>query len=93
MADGYQGGGTIGGKWGCALSAALGVPLIVGAFVLSAYGDCAEGVACHHGINWRLIAGAALAAIGLGFGTRLLVNVTFRRLRMLAAQEEREKQE
>ncbi|QJU58087.1 hypothetical protein HL653_09990 [Sphingomonas sp. AP4-R1] len=90
MANGYDGGGAIGGKWGCALSAALGVPLIAGAVVLSAYGECAEGVACHQGLNWRLLAGGALAAIGLGFGTLLLVNVTFRRLRMLAAQEKRD---
>jgi hypothetical protein len=35
-----------------------------------------------------MLAGAALIAIGIGFGTQLLVNVTFRRLRALAREQE-----
>ncbi|PZU09690.1 hypothetical protein [Sphingomonas sp.] len=86
--DGYRGGGTLGGRWGCALSAVVGLPLIAGVFVLAALGDCAPGVECHRGPNWRLLAGAILIAIGIGFGTRLFVNVTFRRLRALAREQE-----
>jgi hypothetical protein len=87
-------GGSLGAKWGCALSAVLAVPLVACVYVLSALGDCAPGVACHAGPSWRMLAGAVLIAIGIGFGTQLLVNVTFRRLRFLALQQrEQEKSE
>ena len=85
---GYRGGGTIGGKWGCALSALVGLPLVLGVFVVSALGDCADGVDCHRGPSLRLILIALLIAIGIGFGTRLLVNVTFRRVRAAARAAE-----
>jgi hypothetical protein len=79
-----RGGGMLGAKWGLALSAVLAVPLVTCAFVLSALEDCAPGVACHAGPSRRMLAGAVLVAIGIGFGTQLLVNVTFRRLAALA---------
>lgn len=83
-------GDTIGLKWGFVLSVIVGIPLVAGIFAYGALRDCAGGVTCAQGVSWRLFAGAMLIAIGIGFGTRLLVNFTFRRLRMLAEQQERE---
>jgi hypothetical protein len=81
---------TIGLKWGFALSVIIGIPLIAGVFAYGALHECAGAVDCQQGASWRLFAAAALIAIGIGFGTRLLVNITFRRLRALAEEQERE---
>jgi hypothetical protein len=56
--------------------------------VVSALGECARGVACHARPSLRLILIALLIALGIGFGTRLLVNVTFRRVRAAARTAE-----
>lgn len=66
----------------------VGLPLLLGVFVVSALGSCAEGVACHGAPSLRLVLIALLIAIGIGFGTRLLVNVTFRRVRAAARAAE-----
>ncbi|WP_133243791.1 hypothetical protein [Sphingomonas pokkalii] len=63
MNEGYKSGGTIGGKWGCALAAIVGVPILGFVILLSALGDCAPDVSCRHDLDWLLIL-AALADLG-----------------------------
>jgi hypothetical protein len=80
----------IGLRWGCALSLVVAVPLLLGVVAVTTFGDCAPGIACHAGPGVRLILGAMLIAIGIGFGTRLLVNVAFRRVAVARAEQERD---
>lgn len=70
----YKGGGTAGGKWGCALSAVIGVPLLCLAVLLSALGDCAPDTPCNHDIGWKLQLGTLAVAALVGFGSRTVVN-------------------
>jgi hypothetical protein len=75
MDDGrYKGGGTAGGKLGCALSAIVGVPLLCMAILLSALGDCIPNEPCNHDIGWKLQLGALLIAAIVGLCSRLLIN-------------------
>lgn len=77
--DGYRGGGTLGGKWGCALSALVGVPLLSFGLLVSALGDCVPDMDCNHRITWWLfIPGIAIAAL-VGFGSRAIINRMVRR--------------
>jgi hypothetical protein len=72
--DGYRGGGTLGGKWGCALSALVGLPVISLGLLVSALGDCAPDMDCNHRITWLLfIPGIVIAAL-VGFGSRAIIN-------------------
>jgi hypothetical protein len=80
----------IGVRWGCALSLVCAVPLLLGLFAVSAFAECDAGVACRTAPGVRLILGAALIAIGIGFGTRLLVNLAFRRVAVARAEQERD---
>ncbi len=76
-----EGVGTIGGKWGCGLSALIGVPLLGLAVFVSTYGDCLPEDACDTGLDWTLIGAAAAIAALVGFGSRFIVNRLVRRLR------------
>jgi hypothetical protein len=71
---GYRGGPTTGGKWGCALSAIVGVPLIFFSFIISALGDCLPDVPCKHGLIWQLFLLSILIAGGVGLGSRAAIN-------------------
>jgi hypothetical protein len=72
---GYEGGGTIGGKWGCALAAIMGGPLIAFPFLLDAFGDCDRAdTKCTNGPDWLLVAAAVVVACLVGFGSRWLIN-------------------
>ncbi|WP_333570903.1 hypothetical protein [Sphingomonas sp.] len=79
MNEGYKSGGTPGGKWGCALAAIVGVPLLGLIILLSAWGDCASDVSCHHDPNWLLILAALATAAVVGFISRALINAAIRR--------------
>jgi hypothetical protein len=76
--SGYEGGGTVGGKWGCALAAIIGGPLIAFPFLLDALGDCVPGTKCTKGPDWLLVAAAVVIACVVGFASRWLIN-RFRR--------------
>lgn len=78
MDEGYQGGGTPGGKWGCGLAALVGVPLLGFVILLSALGDCVPDAPCHQDLE-GLLMGAALAIAAAGFGSRVLINSIIRR--------------
>jgi hypothetical protein len=76
---GYDSGGTVGGKWGCAVSALVGIPLFSGALLISSMGHCAPDVDCVP--NWQLFAGAAGLTIVVGIGTRAAINAILARLK------------
>ena len=78
---GYQSGATVGGKWGCALSALVGVPLILFTVMASSLGDCSPDEPCKHGMIWGLLLPSILFAALVGFGSRAAINwiVTRRR--------------
>jgi len=73
----YDGGGTIGGKWGCAASALVGLPVFgFLAFVLF-YGDCFDNPQCYRGDGPRWLAAflvTAIVAAFVGLLIRKLVN-------------------
>ncbi len=71
---GYRGGATIGGKWGCALSALIGVPLIGFTILVSTLGDCVPDEPCNHGIIWSLLIPSILIAVLVGIGSRAVIN-------------------
>ena len=77
----YRGGGTPGGKWGCALAALVGLPLFGLVMVIAAIGDCTPGDACNHSLDWLLfLAAVAISAI-VGLGSKLLINALIDRAR------------
>jgi len=73
--------GTIGGKWGCALSAIVGIPLLGFAVAVTAMPDCLQNEPCDRSLDWGLIAGALAVTAIVGFGSRLLINAIARRIR------------
>jgi hypothetical protein len=79
--DGQEGAGTVGGKWGCALSALVGLPLIGFAVLTSTLGDCLPEDACDRSLDWRLIGAALAIAAVVGFGSRAIINAIVRRVR------------
>lgn len=70
----YESGVTTGGKWGCALSAVVGFPLIGLVVLASALGDCVPDTSCNRGLAWWLLVPAVMIAMAVGFGARALVN-------------------
>ena len=70
----YRGGGTTGGKWGCALAAVVGLPLLGLAILVSALGDCIPEVPCNHDLEWSLILGALVISLAVGVAIRALIN-------------------
>lgn len=75
MNDGrYKGGGTTGGKWGCALAAVFGLPVFCLSVLVASMGDCMPGVQCHRGFWLEVLLPTILVAAPIGFGARWLVN-------------------
>lgn len=81
MADEFRSGPTAGGILGCLLSALIGIPLFLGVFVASSFGDCAEGVRCHDGLLWRFMIPAIAISVGAGLIARWLINRIIRYFR------------
>ncbi|MBB3349267.1 hypothetical protein [Sphingomonas sp. BK069] len=75
----YQGGGTVGGKVGCALATVVGLPLLSAAFIYASIGDCAPGAACVDG--WKMIVAAAAISGIVGVAARAAINALLRFLR------------
>jgi hypothetical protein len=76
---GYDAGGSAGGKWGCGISALIGVPLIGFAVAVDALGDCAPDTQCTEGPVWWLIIMAILITAVVGLASRWLINRFSRR--------------
>ncbi len=76
---GYTGGGTIGGKWGCAISALVGLPLLGFAFVAAALEQCARDAHCIP--DWQLFGGAIAITTVAGFVSRAGINALVKRLK------------
>jgi len=72
----YHGGDTIGGKWGCAVSVIVGLPLIGIAYLIAALGDCVPGADCIDG--WKLILAAVAITALVGFAARCAINAIYR---------------
>ena len=70
----YRGGGTPGGKWGCAFAALFGLPVFSFSILLASLGDCAPGVHCHKGFWLAVVLPTVIVAAPVGFGVRWLVN-------------------
>lgn len=70
----YRGGGTRGGRWGCAMAALVGFPVFAFATLAASLGDCMPGVECHPGFWLAVGLPTLLAATPVGFGVRWLVN-------------------
>ena len=68
----YNGGGTIGGKIGCAFAAIIGCPLLGIAPISASMGQCAPDVDCIP--NWQLFAGAILITAVVAFASRAAIN-------------------
>lgn len=75
MSDGgFHGGGTAGGKWGCAIAALVGLPVLGVLMLVAALGDCAPGAACRNGFWTMVVLPTLLVVVPVGFGVRWLVN-------------------
>ncbi len=78
----YAGGGTPGGKWGCAASALVGLPVFGVLIFVLFYGDCFDKPQCYRGDGLLWIAAflvTAAVAASVGLLTRKLVNEQRRR--------------
>jgi hypothetical protein len=77
MDNGYESGGTIGGKLGCLAATLVGLPLWGVLWFLSFYGHCGPSDPCRDGQGARILfvlaVVAAVAAV-VGFMVRLMVN-------------------
>jgi hypothetical protein len=75
----YRGGGTTGGKLGCAFAAIVGLPLFGLAFIYASMGQCAPRADCIAG--WKMIALAGILAGVVGVAARAAINafIRFRR--------------
>lgn len=72
--EGYQGGITTGGKWGCAAAAFVGTPLFFFLVLGDALGDCVAGQACHKGFLLYVALPTFVVALAVGLMVRALVN-------------------
>ena len=72
----YRGGGTAGGKLGCAFAALVGLPLLGLAFIYASMGQCAPGADCIAG--WKMITVAGLLAGVVGVTARAAINAFIR---------------
>lgn len=73
----YDGASTIGGKWGCAAAAIVGLPVFGALMFLGFYGDCFDNAQCDRGQGMRwlvVIVITVVSATSVGFLTRKLVN-------------------
>jgi hypothetical protein len=76
----YDSGRTVGGKWGCALSAIVGVPLLVLLWIPYAFSHCDPDVGCHEAsLFLTVIVPGALVAALVGFLSRAIINDFMRR--------------
>lgn len=74
---GYKGSGTTGGKYGCAVSALVDLPLMALMMFFSFYGHCGPGERCHDNEGWRfagILAVVAVVAGAVGLLTRHMIN-------------------
>jgi hypothetical protein len=78
MNDGYQGGSTTGGRWGCGFALLVGIPVGVFLTLANTLGDCEPGAECHHFLTGAVLPTVVLTA-AVGFGIRFAVNRSIRR--------------
>lgn len=76
--DGYKGGATVEGRWGCIASAILGVPVFMFLLLADALGDCAPDTACKKGFLTQVLLPTAVLAIGVGLLVRWAVKTAKR---------------
>lgn len=75
-ADGYKNGGTVGGRWGCALSALIGLPMLNFGLIVASMGDCVPDEKCTSGQT--LLLSAIGITIAVGLGSRAAINAVAR---------------
>ena len=74
MSNGYRGGGTTGGRWGCGLAFLIGFPLFAFLLFITTFGDCVPDEQCHGSVFIYVVLPTALAAALFGFGSRAIIN-------------------
>ena len=72
--DGYKSGGTVGGKWGCAIAALVTVPVFGFLLIADALGDCVPDIECHKGFWTFVFTPSAILAIVVGVTIRAIVD-------------------
>ena len=72
--SGFTSGTTIGGKWGYALSALIGIPLLGLSIMASTLGDCLPDQSCSHSLIWWLVIRSIGVAALVGLASRALIN-------------------
>ena len=73
-ANGYEGGPTGGGKWGCAAAAIIGVPVGFFLMLVDALGDCMPDISCSKGFWTHAALPTLIIAVIVGLPVRWLVN-------------------
>lgn len=68
--DGYKGGTTVEGRWGCIASAILGIPVFVFLLLVDALGDCVPDMTCKKGFLTQVLLPTAVVAIAAGLLVR-----------------------
>ncbi|MDP9413253.1 MAG: hypothetical protein M3Q08_03995 [Pseudomonadota bacterium] len=79
--EGYSGGGTVGGRWGCAIAALVCVPLLFFLILVNTLGDCAEGEDCKRGLFLPVFVPVALTGAVIGLSVRAVINWIAKRYR------------
>jgi len=72
--QGYQGGTTLGGRWGCVSAAFLATPLFIFLMIGDALGDCIPDEPCRKGFLLNVVLPTAIFALAIGGGVRALIN-------------------
>ena len=70
----YKNDATIGGKWGWALSAIVGVPLLGFSIMVSTWGDWVPNEPCNHPPVWWLLLPSKIIAGLVGIGAQAAIN-------------------
>jgi hypothetical protein len=69
----YKGGGTPGGRWGCAAAALIGAPVFIMLTVVDALGDCVPGARCSKGLWSHVVLPTAIVAVVVGVSVGWIV--------------------
>ena len=79
MGEGYDGGRSVGGRWGCAVATIIGLPIFAFLLIGDALGDCIPDAECHKGFWQFVVLPTAIVMAIVGFGVRFIVNAIARR--------------
>lgn len=64
--DGYNGGSTVEGRWGCIAATLVTVPAFMFLLLIDAMGDCVPDIECKKGFLTQVLLPSAVIAICVG---------------------------